>query len=111
MLVRLAGAGDPTGVIECQSLEFGHAAPQCLEILQIQPVLLLLKVTSDNQQMMVEHVEFIQQAQVGSGDIGDEQVFFVGQEGIEVLSASGLAGCAFLASSLRASVARMRKIK
>ncbi len=82
VFVRLAGAGFGPGVVEAQSLALGHAQPEGLEVLQGEQALLLLEASGDDQQVVVEDVELVQQAEVRLRQLCDEELAIVGEEGI-----------------------------
>ncbi len=46
---------------------------------------MIFELPGDEEQMVLHHVEPVQQANVCVGNIGDEEIFIVGKEGIDVI--------------------------
>lgn len=92
VLVTLAGSGRLPGIVKNQTRIFRQAISKRLEISLIQGRLLFLESTSHDQQMVIDHVEFIQQANMRVGHIANIQVLFVGQERIVQPGHAALAG-------------------
>ena len=86
VLVRLACAGHLARVVEAQAVVFRQARPQGREVRQAERGLLRLKLARDDQQVMVDHVELVQQAHVRRRGVRDVQGRVVGQEGIGTIA-------------------------
>jgi len=82
VLVGLARASDDAAVVETQSVDLFHAELEGGEVLQSEEPLLMLELAGDDQQVVVEHVVLVQQADVRVGDLCDEELLVERQERI-----------------------------
>lgn len=60
MFVMLAGPGGWSGVVEAQSIDLGEADQQRRTVLASEERLLRLERTRDDQEMIIDHIEFVQ---------------------------------------------------
>jgi hypothetical protein len=98
MPMRLTGSGTRASVVETQAVVFVQTTPPDGEVGNVQRTILMDKIPANDQQMMVDHIEFVQQAHVFGTGIGDEQGRIVRQEriaraAIGAMEAPSLRGC------------------
>ena len=80
--MTLAGPGDSSGVVEAQSVDLGKADQQRRAIRVSEQRLLRLEGARDDQEVMIDHIEFIQQGDMGRGDLRHVEIGIVRQKGV-----------------------------
>ena len=109
MLMLLACAGLPPPVIKSQAVVFGKAKPERLKIPRRQQRFLVLEMPGHNQQVMLQHIELVQNGDMVPGN--DRQRSGRAREEEKDLAfrpGAGWLSCFFRASSLRLRLSRTR---
>ena len=101
MLVRLARAGFGAAVIEAEAVELVEAREEGGEVGGVDERFLRLEMPRDDQQMMIDHVELVEQQDVAVADIRDDEIGIAGKKGIHGRRGLALLAVGFLAHDAR----------
>jgi hypothetical protein len=78
MFMRLTGSGRSPSVVKAESLELDQALPERLEIGFVQQRLLMFELAGDDEQVIVKHLELVEQTDVRIRNIRHVQVWIIG---------------------------------
>ena len=78
MFVTLAGPGGRAGVVEAQPIDLGKTDQQRRAILAGEQRFLRLVRARNNHEMVIDHIELVQQGNMGRREFRYEQVGVVG---------------------------------